>query len=347
MRFAETAWLAGVWVLPVGLLVLGVALWRGRAALARLFDARMRRPMTRGATLWRPLVKGSLVLLATSLVSVALARPQWGAEPERIERRGRDVCFVIDVSRSMLAEDLAPNRLERTKLWVSDAMEMVRGDRVGLVAFAGSAVVKCPLTHDYGFFRLALDELRPDSVSRGGTLIGDAIRRTMSEVFEVRPEGEEGGAVPTEARYRDIILITDGGDHGSFPVEAAAAAGEAGIRIIAIGIGSEDEGVPIPITDERGRTRYLEYQGERVLSRLDAETLGRMAVASRNGRYFNVATGEIDLGEVYRQLVRQDEQQRFEEAGGTRLRERFQVFLGIALGLLLLEPLIRERGRGV
>src|SRR5207248_2088929 len=124
----------------------------------------------------------------------------------------------------MLAQDVAPSRLERTKIWINDLVGSLRGDRVSLVAFAGAAVVKCPLTLDYGYFRMSLEELSPGSVPRGGTLIGDAIRKTMSQVFDV------GGAAAS--RHRDIILITDGEDHESFPVQAAEQAGKDGVRII-------------------------------------------------------------------------------------------------------------------
>ena len=231
-----------------------------------------------------------------------------------------------------MARDLAPNRLERAKLWIDDTLELVDGDRVGLVAFAGTASVRCPLTHDYGFFKFALDELSPRSASRGGTYIGDAIRVAMREVFDLE-----------EASKRDIILITDGEDHESFPKEAAAAAGEAGIRLIVIGIGDENEGTPIPVRDANGRLHYLEYNGERVYSRLDAETLREMAVSTPGGRYFNVATGNIQLDQVYKQLIREADQREIDADEVDRYQEKFQIFLGIALTLLLLEGLVHER----
>ena len=181
-------------------------------------------------------------------------------------------------------------------------LDSLKGDRVALVAFAGSSVVKCPLTLDYGFMRMAVDDLSPTSVARGGTLIGDALRRVVGDVFDEDAEG-----------FRDIILITDGEDHESFPVEAAMAAGDAGARIIAIGLGDEKVGRRVPVEDDYGRRRYLTYDGEEVVTRLDAETLRRVAAATTGGVYFNVATGNINLDEVYTGLILDAERRELED----------------------------------
>ena len=159
------------------------------------------------------------------------------------------------------------------------------------MAFAGTAVIKCPLTLDYGFFHMALTDISPSSVSRGGTLIGDAIRKAVDEVFDER-----------QKEHRDLILITDGEDHESFPVEAAKMLGEQGIRLIAIGLGDEDQGRRIPIT-RGGRKTFLQYDGQEIWSKLDASTLRQMVNATPGGRYLNVATGAIDLGDVYVKLI--------------------------------------------
>ncbi|MBW1893829.1 MAG: VWA domain-containing protein, partial [Deltaproteobacteria bacterium] len=173
----------------------------------------------------------ALMMAAIILIVIAAARPAWNMKSETVEQRGRDVVFLLDVSKSMLAEDLAPNRLERAKLAIKDCIEKLEGDRVALVVFAGSAAVKCPLTLDYGFFRMMLDHISIDSVSRGGTMIGDALRKVMTDVFDDRTR-----------EFRDIILITDGEDHESLPVEAAEKAGQKEIRLIAIGLGDENDG---------------------------------------------------------------------------------------------------------
>lgn len=238
MQFAEINWLHAIWGVP---LLIGLVLWammRSRQQMQRFVAAALAPRVTIGFSPRRRMLKGLLMATAFALVALGLARPQWNPQPEEITRVGRDVCFVLDVSRSMLAEDLAPNRLERAKLWIEDVTKVLEGDRVGLVVFAGSPVVKCPLTHDYGFFRLALEETDTQSVSRGGTLIGDALRLTLREVFGLSEADDQ-----REARHRDIILITDGEDHESLPVDAAAVAGAAGVRLIAIGIRSEEQHV--------------------------------------------------------------------------------------------------------
>ncbi|MBL1216803.1 MAG: VWA domain-containing protein [Planctomycetes bacterium] len=332
IELSSVRWLFALWVCPALLAVLWYSLRARRAAVQRFADPALAGRLIRGRYTARRVVKGVCICLAIGSVITALSRPLWGTQPREIRKYGRDVCFVIDVSRSMLAEDLAPNRLERAKMWVRDTLEVVRGDRVALVAFAGTAVVKCPLTHDYGFFRMALEDVSPTSVSRGGTLIGDALRTATTSVFDTE-----------EAGHRDIILITDGEDHESFPVEAAAAAGQAGIRIIAIGIGDEDVGSPIYLTDEATGIRApLYYEGEQVLSRLDAATLREVALSSAGGQYLNVATGTIALDDVYERLVIQAEQQEFASQMSDQLEERFQLFLVIALTLLFAESLIGE-----
>ncbi len=270
--------------------------------------------------------KAAGVVAAMALIIIAAARPAWNLKPETIERRGRDVVFLLDVSKSMLAQDLHPNRLERAKLAISDCIDVLQGDRVALVAFAGTAVVKCPLTLDYGFFRMMLEDISTDSVTRGGTLIGEALRVTMKEVFD-----------DSAGENRDIVLITDGEDHDSFPVEAAKLAGEKGIRLIIVGIGDEKEGQRIPIVNEKGETTFLKHNGQEVWSRLDADTLRKMALATPGGKYLNVATGAIDLGKVYQSLILSADRKDLKSEIIRRYDEKFQIFLALALLLLVAE----------
>ncbi|MDH3392340.1 MAG: VWA domain-containing protein, partial [Desulfobulbaceae bacterium] len=157
--------------------------------------------------------KTILILASFFLLIIGLARPAWNLQQTTVKRTGRDVVFVIDVSKSMLAEDLAPNRLERAKLAIADVIDTLDGDRVGLVAFAGTAAIKCPLTLDYGFFRMMLENISTDSIARGGTLVGDAIRLVLDQVLDSQ-----------EKQFKDIVLITDGEDHESFPLDAAKEA---------------------------------------------------------------------------------------------------------------------------
>ncbi len=333
-RLYQVEMLHLLWATPLLALLFWYAHRKRKAALAAFADSALMRKLDLRLSSGRRVWKEVLLLLGVGFVIVSLARPAWNRIPQEITRRGRDVVFVIDVSRSMLAEDLRPNRLERAKLAVLDGISKLGGDRVGLVVFAGAASVKCPLTLDYGFFRMALEDIAPESVPVGGTLIGDAVRRALSDVFDNKA-----------SQYRDLVLITDGEDHESFPVEAAREAGKRKIRIIAIGLGDENVGKRIPITDERGQLTFLKYKGQEVWSRLDASTLRAMAAETPGGRYLNVATGAIDFGDVYQQLIATAERRDLESETLERFEEKFQIFLGFGFLLLFAEAVMSERKR--
>lgn len=332
--FHHTSMLLLLWLLPgvVGLYVIAGAM--RRKALMRFIDAGLIKRINISVSPVKRRWKAAFTLAAMAFIIAGLTRPAWNPKPTTIERRGRDVIFILDVSKSMLAEDLAPNRMERAKLAIRDCIERLQGDRVGLIAFAGTAAVKCPLTLDYGFFRMMLDDITTDSIARGGTMIGDAIRKALDEGFDDQ-----------EKQYKDLILITDGEDHDSFPVEAAKQAGERGVRLLAIGLGDENEGKRIPITDAGGHKTFLKYQGQEVWSRLDADTLREMVNATPGGKYLNVATGAIDLGNVYLKLIAGAEKKELESKSIKRYEEKFQIFLGIALAFLCLEMVTNERRR--
>ena len=327
------SWLAALWLIPALALLIALAARRRRRLLHRFADDSVLPKISDRAWPIARAFKTTLLLTALALTTVALARPVGKPIPTPTVRTGHDVIFLIDVSKSMLAEDLAPNRLERAKLMVADTLRSLKGDRAALVAFAGTAVVKAPLTTDYGFVRMALDDLSTDSVSRGGSLIGDALRKTVAELV---PKENDG-------RSRDIILITDGEDHDSFPVQAAQDAGERGVRIIAIGLGDPGAGAPVPVTDAQGRRTYLEYQGDTVRSRLDESMLRKVAATTPGGVYLPVREGTIKLDRVYQQLVSDRDRQSVEQDEAPRRQELFQWLLAGALALLFFEGLISER----
>lgn len=332
MRLHDMGMLLLLWVIPLLIAGYVYAAHKRKQALERFAQANLLPFINISVSSGRRRWKAGLIIAAFALCVLAAARPAWNPVPKKLERRGRDVVFILDVSKSMLADDLKPNRLDRAKLSISDCIEKLQGDRVGLIVFAGNALVKCPLTLDYGFFRMMLEDVSTNSISRGGTMIGDAIRKSMDEVFD-----------NLEKQYKDIILITDGEDHDSFPVDAAADAGKRGIRIIAIGIGDEDQGRRIPITDEFGRRSFLKYDGQEVWTKLDADTLRKMVNSTPGGRYLNVATGTIDLGSVYIKLVVGAEKKALESKTVKRYEEKFQIFLALAFVLLCIELLVGER----
>ncbi len=252
----------------------------------------------------------------------ALAGPRFGMEYEQVVPRGSDLYVLIDVSRSMLADDVPPSRLGRAKADVLSLVNRLEGERIGLIAFAGQAVVKCPLTVDYDSFRRALEELDPDSAPRGGTAIGDAIRKAI-EVFHAKSDRDQA-----------VLLITDGDDQQSYPLEAAAIAAERHVTIFTLGLGDAERGARVP---QKANTKtFLEYQGEQVWSKLDSDLLQQIALKTA-GVYIPAGTRAYDLGELYTSHL----QGRRSDDAATQQRirrsERFQIFLAIALISLLVD----------
>ncbi len=323
--------LHALWLLPLFCALFAYAAWKRRQALQAFTGTALLEKLTATYSRRKRLLKHILFLLAVLFLILAMARPAWNPVPQTVRREGRDVIFLLDVSRSMLADDLKPNRLERAKLAIDDCIDVLQGDRVALAVFAGNTVVRCPLTQDYGFFRMMLGDITTDTVSRGGTLIGDALRKVARDIFDQQ-----------ERQYKDIVLITDGEDHESFPLEAAKTIGEAGIRLIAVGLGDES-GTPIVITDESGRRDVLKYKGEVVRSRLDSDTLRAMVNATPGGRYLPVATGNIELDKVYLNLIANAAKRELESQTLERFEEKFQIFLALCLICLALETVLSER----
>lgn len=345
MTLLEPQWLAALACVPVLVLAGLGALVVRRAALRRFFGEAAQRPWARGGSAITRGLKYALGAVGAAAIVLALARPAFNPQPRKVERTGRDVVFVLDVSRSMLAQDVRPNRLERAKLGVRDVLDVAEGDRIGIVAFAGAAVLKCPLTTDYSFVRLTLDETGPESIGRGGTAIGEAIRFATSQML---PDDESG----KDGRSRTIFLITDGEDHESRPLEAAEDAAKKGIRIVTIGVGSELSGAPVPTGDnvQTGRPvvqgkKFVEYEGQEVYSRMDSGVLRRVAEATPGGVFLNVGTGNIEMDTVYKKLMRAAASRAVESTEAMRYTELFQVLLGLALVFMFLEALIDARYR--
>ena len=233
----------------------------------------------------------------------------------------------------MLAEDIAPSRLERAKLDVLDLLPHLAGDRVGLIVFAGAAVAQVPLTTDQGFFRTVMDAVDVASAPRGGTLIGDAIRKAL-ESWKQRRD-----------RDQVIVLITDGEDHDSFPEEAAKQAAKLGVKIFTVGLGDSGEGTRIPIRGEDGGLRYVkDDQGREVWSRMDERLLKEIAFLT-GGAYIPAKTRAYDLGEVYRDHLAGLTRGEIHTDKRKRYRERFQLFVCLGLGLLLLDVMIPSYSR--
>ena len=329
-KLNNLAWLHALWVVAGLFLLVAWSFGRRRALLARFASAHLLSELVPDVSTARQWVKALAVLAAMIAIVTGLIDPRWGEYYEDVRRRGIDIVFCLDVSRSMLAEDVKPNRLERAKQYIRDVLEVLGGDRVGLVTFAGTAQVKCPLTINYGAFRMTLDEVTTRSSPRGGTLIGDAIRQA-SEAFVDELRG-----------YKAIIVFTDGEDQDSYPVEAARKANEErGIRTYTIGLGDDAQGQRIPVT-VNGQRVYVQHDGQEVWTRMNPAELQQIALAG-GGAYIPAGTRQLDMGQFFTQKIATADQRDFE---ATRLRQTYPRYAwpaAVALALLVLECLMSER----
>lgn len=273
--------------------------------------------------------KTIFIVLAILFLLLALTRPRWGYQWEDLHQRGVDVIVALDVSNSMLAEDIKPNRLERAKRKISDLLDMMQGDRVGLVAFAGSAFVQCPLTLDYGAARIFLSAIDTQLIPVQGTALGNAIGASV-KAFRTQ-----------EKKSKALILITDGEDQTGKALSAAKLAGSQGVKIYTIGIGGEI-GAPIPNPSDNGGFRK-NPQGEVILSKLDETTLQQIALET-GGSYVRSVTGDIDLQTIYRDQIKKDIEKKELKTERRKIwQERFQWFIFIALIFLVIEPCLSEK----
>ncbi len=307
--------------------------WQKTRTLRILASNEMLKKINVSVSLKKQILKAILLIAGFICIAIALTEPKWNPQAQKIKRQGRDVCILLDTSRSMLAEDIRPSRLERSKLAIRDVMESLQGDRIAIVTFAGNSTVKCPLTQDYAFVMTTLADISTESNSRGGTMIGDAIRKATEEVFENQ-----------NREYKDIILITDGEDHESFPVQAAEKAAVDGVRIIAIGLGDENQGSRIPITTPDGDKTFLKYNGQEVWSKVDGDMLREVAYATNGGKYLSFTPGTtLDLGNIYESLIASAEKRELESATMLKYDEKFQIFIALGLALIISEVFVSER----
>ncbi len=332
MQFAQPLYLYLLIALPLLALAWLLAERRRQRDLARLGDAPLLAQMTGSLDPRRRRIKGLLTLLGLTLLILAAARPQIGSRLELVEQRGLDVMVALDISSSMLARDMAPNRLEKAKLEVNDLLDRLPAANVGLVVFAGSSFIQFPLTTDIGAARTLLEAARPESVSLAGTAIGDALRKAA------------GAFDQKTLKYKALLLLTDGEDHDSDPVGAARQAAESGVVIYAIGFG-RPEGEPIPVLDAKGNV--IDYKrdrnGQTVLSRLDEATLQEVARVS-NGAYFRATQSGREIEQIAG-LIQNMEQREAEGQFLVQRVERFQIPLALGLAALAGEFLLNERRR--
>ncbi|MHC5114938.1 MAG: vWA domain-containing protein, partial [Planctomycetota bacterium] len=314
VRFFQLEALHWLWGVAAIVVVLVIGAQLRRRALRRFASEMLHRVLVPHARPGRALARSALVVAALVMLVAGMIDPRWGVTYEEVEQRGIDVMVVLDVSRSMLAEDARPNRLERARQYIGDLVEQLAGDRVGLITFAGVPAVRCPLTADYGAFRLILDTVHPESAQRGGSLLGDALRLAGESFTDDLPE------------HKVILVFSDGEDHGSYPLEAAQAlSNERQIPVYTFGIGDTEQGGRIPIVTA-GRRSYLMHEGQQVWSRMNPGVLRDVALAC-GGAYVPVGTGSVDMARIFTERIEPVSERSFETTMRERHHPRYQWFV--------------------
>ena len=331
LHFAQPLWLAaGALFVVLGFVAFLRADRRRRADLDKLAHPRFHSRLVAG---WSPALRWtrrSFWLAAVFLLAAAAARPQFGYDWREVKRRGIDILFALDTSRSMLAENLTPNRLERARLGILDFVEQLQGDRVGLVPFAGTAFALCPLTLDYNAFRESLNTVNTELIPQQGTDLASAIHEA-ERLFDAE-----------ENNHRFLVLITDGEDLEGEALEAAEAAAKNGTTIHTVGVGAAD-GQTIPVRDRFGRQQPLrDADGEVVKTKLDAATLEKIAAAT-DGLYVPLGRGAEGLDAIYQKRLAVAPKSELAQQLEKVPLERFQWPLGLAIALLVIQAVLGER----
>ena len=330
MQFAYPIWLA-VGLMVCIILAYGFAQFqkRNQAALHRFAAGHLLEKLTESISPGRRMTKRILIILAVGAIFLALARPQVGFHWEEVKRKGIDILMAVDTSRSMLANDVKPNRLERSKMGIMDFVSKLEGDRVGLIPFAGTAFLMCPLTLDYDAFRQSLFALDTGIIPRGGTDIASAIH-------------EAEFAFSNNANHKILVLITDGEDLEGGGLAAAKAAAAKGMTIYTIGVGTP-AGELIPLNKPNGGVAFMkDDSGQIVKSRLDEKILGQIAKAT-GGLYKPMGRQAQGLETIYQQKLSLVPKQELTERMQKVPIDRFEWPLLFALLLLVAEFLISDR----
>lgn len=329
MTFESPQFLLALAALPA---LMVFARWveaRRDAAMLRIGDPILVERLSGGASRRMRLVRLALWFAGVTLIIIALARPQWGSEIEIVEQRGVQLMVVLDVSRSMLSEDVKPTRLDRAKLEISDMISRLRGDTVGIVLFSGASFIQFPLTADYATARTYLNSASPRAITRQGTVIGEAIMTAM------------GGFNDQRVSQKVVVVMTDGENHEGDPFEATRQATEEGAVIYTVGFGSPD-GSPVAVYDEQGEVigYRQDAEGNPIVSRLDESALQRIAETS-GGRYFR-ADAPGAMGGLLDEIESFQDESVQSELSERRV-ERFQMFLIAGALSLFLAQVLTDR----
>ncbi|MFO8128629.1 MAG: VWA domain-containing protein [Bacteroidales bacterium] len=329
IRFEHTEFLYLLLMIPIFILVFALMLQWKKHALKRFGQMKVISRLIPNASGNKPRLKLILLILAYTFLVIGIANPQTGSRLEKIRREGIDIMIALDVSSSMLAQDIKPDRLSRAKRSISRLIEKLKGDRVGIIVFAGNAYTQLPITTDYAAAKMFLSPIEPDNIPTQGTAIGDAIRLASKSFSK-------------DNKNKVIIIITDGENHEGNAIEEAQKARELGITLFTIGMGLP-EGAPIPVYDKYGnRTGYKkDRQGQTVMTRLNASMLQQIASAG-NGVYVNATNSNTGLSDILKEINKMEKEE-IETRIFADYKDQFQYFAGLGLLLFILEYLILER----
>lgn len=328
-RFAHPEFLYLLGIIPVYVLLYVIYRIRKRSALKKIGDASLVAKLSPYSSGIRQNIKLILFLLANAAIILAAAGPQLGSRLEEVKRKGADIIIALDVSNSMKAEDIKPNRLERSKQAIVRLVDKLEGDRIGIIVFAGQAYVQLPITTDYGAAKLFLNYIDTDIIPTQGTAIGAAIELAVNSF----PEDNK--------HNKALIIITDGENHEDDAMAAAKSAQEKGIIIHTLGMGSS-EGAPIPVMHNKVQVDYKkDRNGNIVISRLDADALSKIALEG-GGKFIRATNSDDGLNAIVKEINKMEKTE-FGAKMITDYEDRFQYFLGAGLLLLLIEFLILER----
>ncbi len=329
MTFANLWILHFLWFLPLVTIVLVVYSRQKKKAMERFADRELLFRLTGEVQKGKRILKVFLLLGTFGLMVLALAGPRWGSHFQEVRQKGVDVMIAVDVSPSMLVEDVKPNRLERARREIIDFLKIIQGDRVGLVAFSGAAFIQCPLTLDYAALEMFLNALQPDLIPVPGTDLGEAIKIALSS-FDFKAETD-----------KVILLITDGEDNEGQGFIAAREAKEKGIKIFVFGMG-ETSGGPVPAGEGKVGFKKDKY-GKLILSKLEEDDLKKIASIT-GGAYVRSVAGDLDLDLLYFEGIRSLTDAKTLKSRKIRVfEERFMFFVLAAFMFLLLEGSISER----
>ena len=318
-----------LWLLPLIALFLVIGARRKKKALERFADQPLLPRLTGQERDGAVFLKNILLLATLALILLALAGPRWGSHYQEVSQKGVDIMVAVDVSTSMLVQDVKPDRLERAKREIVDLVKVIRGDRVGLVAFSGAAFTQCPLTLDYGAVTMFLNALEPDLIPVPGTDLGAAIETCLAS-FDFKANSD-----------KTIILITDGEDNEQKGLEAAREAAAKGVKIFIFGIG-DPSGGPVPHLDGKGGFKK-DAQGNLVLSKLDEKGLEEIASIT-GGVYTRSDAGDFDLDTLYFDGIKSLTRDETLKSGKIKVyEERFAIFVFAAFIILLIEGFVLER----